>query len=133
LLFAVGAVYISALSGSFEVDTSVIANDIADEHLRAIATLAERERERERKRLRNNLELLKASLPTLPSVQPLDAVQASYVLHFLSGPEMQEAARWMANVLKPRGWKLVQTISPFAGHFRRFHSEYSTRSAAGMP
>jgi SAM-dependent methyltransferase len=104
----------------------VIANDIAAEHLFQIGAIAEKEG------LRNKLELLSAALPKLPPLQHLDAIHASNVLHFLTGEEMQEAARWMANALKPHGRIFLQTISPFAGHFRRFRSEYNSRSAAGL-
>jgi 2-polyprenyl-3-methyl-5-hydroxy-6-metoxy-1,4-benzoquinol methylase len=111
---------------ALKTGASVIANDIADEHLRQISVNAENEG------LRNKLDLLNASLPRLPALHHLDAIHASNVLHFLTGPEMQMAARWMAGALKPQGRLFLQTISPFTGHFRRFRSEYDRRKAAGL-
>jgi hypothetical protein len=105
---------------------SVIANDIADEHLRQIAVIAENEG------LSEKLNLLNASLPRLPPLQNLDAIHSSNVLHFLTGQEMQMAARWMASALKPQGRIFLQTMSPFAGHIRRFSPEYDRRKAAGL-
>jgi SAM-dependent methyltransferase len=112
---------------TLKIGASVIANDIADEHLRQIELIAEREG------VRDKLSLLNASLPHLPMLQYLDAIHASNVLHFLTGSEMRAASRWMASALRPGGRFFLQTISPFAGHFRGFRTEYDKRKAAGMP
>jgi SAM-dependent methyltransferase len=112
---------------ALKIGASVIANDISDEHLRQIELIAEREG------IRDKLDLLNAPLPHLPPLPHLDAIHASNVLHFLTGSQMQAATRWMACALKPQGRVFVQTISPFAGHFRKFQSEYDKRKAAGHP
>jgi SAM-dependent methyltransferase len=109
---------------ALECGSHVIANDISEEHLRQIASVAQQ------KGLSEELELLNAALPRLPPMKGLDAIHASNVLHFLTGDEMIEAARWMARSLKPNGRAFLQTISPFAGHFRQYLPEYERRKIA---
>jgi SAM-dependent methyltransferase len=101
----------------------VIANDISSAHLEAIEIQARSTDARDR------LTTLKAALPHLPYLEGLDAVHASNVLHFLTGAEMIEAARWMWRSLKPNGRAYVQVQSPWIGHYQAFLPEYHRRKA----
>ncbi len=111
---------------ALESGARVIANDIAEDHLNQIAAIAKQ------KGLGDELQLLNAPLPRLPPMKDIDAIHASNVLHFLRGIQMTEAATWMADALRPGGKVFIQTLSPFAGHFRRFSAEYDQRKCGGI-
>lgn len=99
----------------------VIANDISEEHLYLVGARASTEGFHDR------IRLLKAKLPNLPKIEPVDAVHCSNVLHFLSTEEILLAANWMFRFVRPDGHIFIQTISPFAGHFRDFLPVYNYR------
>jgi 2-polyprenyl-3-methyl-5-hydroxy-6-metoxy-1,4-benzoquinol methylase len=103
----------------------VIANDISEEHLKHVGVLANVEGFSDR------VQLLNAALPKLPELKPLDAVHCSNVLHFLSAAELMKAAKWMFRSTIPGGSVFIQTLSPFAGHFRNFLPVYVSRKQKG--
>ena len=72
-----------------------------------------------------------AAFPDIPNPVPLDAVHASNVLHFLTGPQMQRASYWMFDALKCGGKVFLQTASPYCGHFEAFLPEYQRRLTSG--
>ena len=61
----------------------------------------------------------------------LDAVHASNVLHFLTGEELVEGVRRMAEWLAPGGKVFVQASTPFQRPFAGFLPEFARRVAAG--
>lgn len=63
----------------------------------------------------------------------LDAVHASNVLHFLTGEELVEGVRRMAEWLASGGKVFVQASTPFERPFARFLPEFARRLAAGEP
>lgn len=61
------------------------------------------------------------------------AVHAANLFNFLTGPEIAEGLREIANWLKPGGTLFVISGSPYARNVRGFIPEYRRRKASGMP
>lgn len=61
-----------------------------------------------------------------------DAVNASSVLHFLKGPELEGGMRKVARWLKPGGKLFAQTASPYMLPFAAFVPEYARRVERGL-
>jgi hypothetical protein len=125
LVIDIGAGLGVASLPAMQAGACVIVNDIDSSHLMAVAS------EAKVRGLANQCRPLLASLPDLPDLEPLDAIHASNVLHFLSGDQLARAAAWMFSALKPSGRAYMQMQSPFCGHFRAFYPRYQMRVKRG--
>lgn len=122
----IGAGYGVASIPAMEAGAYVIVNEIERSQLDQIATQSKT------KQLEQHCEFLMAALPNLPDVNALDAVHASNVLHFLTGNELEQAAKWMCRNLKPGGKAFLQVQSPWCGQLHAFLPEYLERKASGL-
>ncbi|MDX2270194.1 MAG: class I SAM-dependent methyltransferase [Bryobacter sp.] len=122
----IGAAYGVAALAALERGAHVVANDLDPAHL---AELARRCSAPER------LTLLPGRFPRFvrwPG-ETLDAILASNVLHFLTGPQLVKAVASFAYWLKPGGAVYIVAATPYLAPFAEFLPEYGERVARGVP
>jgi polyketide synthase PksL len=124
----IGAAFGIATLAALEAGTAtVIANDLEPSHLAEIA---------------NAVPAAQASrLVLLPGRFPrhlrfagdsLGAVHASNVLHFLTGPQMEQGLASIAYWLAPGGKLFIQASTPWQQPFREFVPVFQARRRAGV-
>jgi SAM-dependent methyltransferase len=122
----IGAAFGIASLAALDAGAIVIANDVAPEHLAAIASKVKTE-------YACRLTLLPGRFPAqlkFPEAS-FSAVHASNVLHFLNGPELALGFSLIARWLTPGGKVFVQASTPWQQPFKDFVSEFQSRRDAG--
>ena len=109
-----------------QAGAQVIANDIDTCHLATISKAATKSGCGER------LTTVLARFPENLSLDDLDAVHCSNVLHFLHGEEIVAGAQRIHEWLRPGGRVFVQVGTIFAGHIRKLAPEFERRRHAGV-
>jgi len=124
----IGAAYGIATHAALLEGATVIANDADSAHLRI---LAEGTPAQDRKRL----VLSPGRFPRHIHLgeSSLSAVHASNVLHFLTGPQLENGAASIAHWLAVGGKVFVQASTPWQAPFATFIEEFEARKAAGEP
>lgn len=119
---AMGVAALAAL----EVGAVVHANDLDPEHLRIVA-------ERAPAAARERLVLVPGRFPDELAYDEgvFDAIHASNLLNFLTGPEIERGLTAIARWLAPKGMLLTISGSPYAGNIRGFVPAYEAAVAAG--
>ena len=107
-LLDVGCAYGVATIPALQAGATVIGCDIAADHLDRLQKLT----------LESLCARLQATSAAFPydldlDDQSLDGVHTSNVLHFLDGPEVEQALRVVYRWLKPRGQVFVLVASPY--------------------
>ena len=122
----IGAAYGAASLAALKAGASVIANDLDDEHLQEISS-------RVPDNARGRLQLKSGSFPRGVHFdsRTLGAVHASNVFHFLTGRQLDEGMRAIAQWLRPGGKLFVQAATPYQTAFAPFMVEFERRIAAG--
>ena len=116
----IGAAYGLATIAALESGATVYANDIDPSHLAQIPAS-------------ENLILLPGRFPhdLLFPENSLDAVHASNVFHFLTGPQLARGLRSIAHWLAPGGRLFVLAATPWQQPWERFIPVFESRRAAG--
>jgi SAM-dependent methyltransferase len=109
-----------------EAGARVVANDIEICHLAAISNAAAKSGRSEQ------LTTVLGKFPEELSLDGLDAVHCSNVLHFLRGNEIVAGAQRIHEWLRPGGRVFVQVGTIFAGHIRELAPEFERRRRAGV-
>lgn len=115
----IGAAFGLASLAAIEAGATVIANDLDPAHLAEIVKT-------------NKLTLLPGRFPEdlyFPEAS-LSAVHASNVLHFLSGPQLEQGLAAIARWLAPGGKLFVQASTPWQKPFRAFVPVFERRRDA---
>ncbi len=124
----VGAAYGIATHAALAAGATVVANDVDSAHLRI---LLENTPEHDRRRLvllpgrfPRHLQFAEASL---------SAIHASNVLHFLTGPQLENGAASMAHWLAVGGKAFIQASTPWQAPFANYIAEFETKRDRGEP
>jgi len=120
----IGAAYGVATLPAIARGAHVIANDLDETHL---AALAERCPHRER------LTLLPGRFPRNLSLagESVDLILASNVLHFLTAPQLRKGVESFQHWLRPGGQVYAVTATPYLAPFAEFVPEFERRKANG--
>ena len=122
----IGAAYGIATLPALAAGASVIANDLDAGHLEVLASRCAREHRgrlvRVSGRFPRHLHFAEASL---------GAVHASNVLHFLTGPQLENGVASIAHWLAPGGRVFIQASTPWQKPWTRFVPVFEQRRAAG--
>ncbi|HTJ53408.1 MAG TPA: chorismate lyase [Cyclobacteriaceae bacterium] len=122
----IGAAYGVATIPALETGARVIAVDIEEEHLIAIADSLDTP-------LRNRLITLKERFPDFDlAPESIGAVYMSQVLPFLSGEEIEQGAKSIYNWLAPGGEVFVVSFTPYISHVSSYIPLYEERQRAGV-
>lgn len=124
----IGAAYGIATHAALAAGATVIANDVDSAHLKILFDGTPPEH-RSRLvqlpgRFPRHLQFAEASLA---------AVHASNVLHFLTGPQLENGAASIAHWLAPGGKVFLQTSTPWQAPFSSFIPEFEERIGRGDP
>lgn len=108
---------------ALETGACVIANDLEPSHLDTLARLNH-----------PRLHLLPGRIPglSLPP-QSLDVVYAAGVLHYLPPADLTQALSDIYMWLKPRGYLVFVTTTPYLGIYEKFRPIFEERVAQGIP
>lgn len=122
----IGAAFGIASLAAIGAGATVIANDLEPSHLAEIARSVPPEQAR-------NLILIPGRFPRHLrfAEASLGAVHASNVLHFLTGPQMEQGFASIAHWLAPGGKFFVQASTPWQQPFRDFVPVFQARRKAG--
>lgn len=124
----IGAAFGVASIPALEAGATVIANDMAQEHLTAI-------KERTPQKHQNRLQLRCAKIPyglDFPA-ESLGAIHASQVLHFLTGSEIAQSFDNFYRWLVPGGKVFIIASSPYINILKAFLPEYEKKKQSGTP
>ncbi len=122
----IGAAYGVATLPAIARGARVVANDLDLAHLDELRARCEHP---------ERLTLLPGRFPRFvrwPG-ETLDAILASNVLHFLTGPQLAKGVESFAHWLKPGGRVYVVAATPYLAPFAEFVPEFERRKAAGLP
>ncbi|HHQ14247.1 MAG TPA: class I SAM-dependent methyltransferase [Chromatiales bacterium] len=123
----IGCAYGIATLAALEKGARVLACDIEPGHLEI---LEQRVPDDLRERLRTSVAVLPdADFPA----GSFSAILAARVLHFLKGPDVEQAVGKMADWLKPGGRLFLIADTPYVGPWKSAAGEYERRKAAGEP
>jgi polyketide synthase PksL len=117
----IGAAFGLASLAAIESGATVYANDLAPSHLAQIPPS-------------EKLILLPGRFPHdlhFPE-NSLDAVHASNIFHFLTGPQLARGLKSIAHWLAPGGKLFVQAATPWQKPFESFIPVFESRRAAGV-
>ncbi|MEJ1933407.1 class I SAM-dependent methyltransferase [Nostoc sp. NIES-2111] len=122
----IGAAFGVAALPALERGARVVANDLEQEHLEEL---------RRRAKYPERLTLLPGRFPRFVRWEgaSVDAILASNVLHFLTGPQLKKGVESFAHWLKPGGRVYVLAATPYLAPFAEFGPEFAARKAAGLP
>ena len=115
---ATGVVALAAL----ETGARVIANDVSNDHLDAVAAAGGDGLKVDARRFPDTLAFPSGSIAH---------VHASNLLNFLTGPEIERGMRLVADWLEPGGMFLSMSGTPYARNVAPFIPAYEARRAAG--
>lgn len=123
----VGAAYGIASLAALEAGATVIANDLDPAHLDEILKAAPVEHA-------SRLVLIPGRFPRYLrfAADSLGAVHASNVLHFLTGPQMEQGFASIAHWLAPGGKLFIQASTPWQAPFQEFVPVFQARRKAGV-
>lgn len=124
----IGAAFGVCTIPALKAGAKVIANDISESELEYLEEHVAPE-------LKEQLTLLPGRFPEeidLPN-ESLDAVDASHVLHFLSGPTLLAGCRKMFDWLKPGGKVFVVCFTPYHKFMEKYIPVYESRVQHGDP
>ncbi|MBI2687654.1 MAG: class I SAM-dependent methyltransferase [Acidobacteria bacterium] len=122
----IGAAFGIATLAALETGATVIANDLEASHLSHIAHSATPDQARRLilipGRFPRHLKLAESSL---------SAVHASNVLHFLTGPQLEQGFASIAHWLGPGGRLFIQASTPWQQPFKDFVPVFQSRRKEG--
>ena len=123
----IGAAYGLATIAALEAGAWVVANDLDCEHLEELER-------RTPEALHVRLRLMAGRFPAGTHFEPgtLGAIHASNVFHFLTGNQLEQGLRAVAQWLRPGGKLFVQAATPYQSPFADFIPEFERRIAAGV-
>ena len=124
----IGAAFGLASLAAIEAGATVIANDLDPAHLAEIANAVPPAKS-------NKLTLIPGHFPRelhFPA-SSLSAIHASNVLHFLTGPQLEQGFAAIARWLAPGGKLFVQASTPWQQPFRAFVPVFERRRDAAEP
>lgn len=123
----IGAAYGIATLAVLARGVAVIANDIEPKHLELL------EQSIIDPNFKKNLTLKPGAFPQNFELkgQKVGAILASRVLHFLSGPELEEAAQKMYDLLVQGGHVFVIADSPYTKAWKKYIPIYEAKKEAG--
>ena len=112
--------------------TSVIACDISKKHLEELEVKVNKIEKESKKKLRSRLTLLHQRFPDI-ELKPnsLDAILASHVLPFLSGREIENGIKKLANALKPDGMLFISSYTIYNKVMKDYIPTYEKRKSCG--
>jgi SAM-dependent methyltransferase len=122
----IGAAYGVATLPAIDRGAHLIANDLDAAHLEELRSRCEHP---------ERLNLLPGRFPRFvrwPG-ETVDAILASNVLHFLTGPQLLKGVESFEHWLKPGGRVFVLAATPYLAPFAEFVPEFEARKAKGMP
>lgn len=122
----IGAAYGIATLPALAAGATVIANDLDGAHLEVLASRCPAE-------ARKRLVLVSGRFPRHLhfAESSLAAIHASNVLHFLTGPQLENAAASIAHWLTPGGRVFIQASTPWQKPWARFVPVFEEARAAG--
>ena len=122
----IGAAYGIATLPALAAGATVIANDLDSAHLEVLAQRCPREH-------RSRLVLATGRFPRHLhwAEGSLAAIHASNVLHFLTGPQIENGAASIAHWLAPGGRVFIQASTPWQKPWTRFVPLFEERRAQG--
>ncbi|MGN6670743.1 MAG: class I SAM-dependent methyltransferase [Candidatus Nucleicultricaceae bacterium] len=123
----IGAAFGVASLPALERGAEVIINDMAQEHLDAIA-------EHMPENLKSRVHYCCGRIPDEISLAPesLGAIHSSQVFHFLTGFELTKTFKLMYSWLKPEGKIFIIASSPYIRILENYLQEYALKKGEGM-
>lgn len=122
----IGAAYGVTTLPALKKGIHVIANDLSQEHLDAIAQQCSKPQ-------RDRLTLMAGRFPEELSIEKesLDVILASQVFHFLKGEDIEIGIKKIYQWLKPGGHLFAQMTTPYTASVKKFTPIYEKRKAKG--
>lgn len=124
----IGAAFGVASLPALERGAEVIINDMAQEHLDAIAENMPDE-------LKSRVHYCCGRIPQEIFLKPesLGAIHCSQVFHFLTGDELTQTFKLMYTWLKPEGKIFIIASSPYIHILENYLPQYEAKKANGVP